>query len=180
MEEVLRQEQQQHRAESVAQQVHPFDEFIELRLTVHQDFFVCDDLGNLRREDEICRSLLIPACDGRSSGCAVERGIELDRIPGGWNGPSQPAAVKEEVPRKMPGREKGRSIGRDGSASNRDGWVSACGGFGILKSIWSKRQPFNETQDRLRTGNCISGYPVIRTLRLRDDACSRERFIQQH
>ena len=65
-------ELQKHWADLVAQQVHPLDELVEFWLTLHQDFLVCDDLRDLHREDEICGSLLAPACDGRGGWRAVK------------------------------------------------------------------------------------------------------------
>src|SRR5437899_2483652 len=60
--------------------MHSLDELVELRFAINQDLLVRDGPWNLHREDEISWGLLVPICDRRSSGSAVECAVDLDRL----------------------------------------------------------------------------------------------------
>src|SRR5215813_792932 len=71
-------ELKKHRAELIAQQRNGFDEFIKLRLTADENFFVRYDLWNLHCENKVWRRPVLPVFYRGSFGRSVKRGINLD------------------------------------------------------------------------------------------------------
>jgi len=105
------------RTELISQDVHSGEELRQFGVTVDQHLFMGDDLRNFDGEQETVGSPGRPVLDSSRGRAAVEGGIHFDgmkmlriksQIVGGPHSlgkkvPSQPAAVKEEVPRRMGG-----------------------------------------------------------------------------
>src|SRR6266581_7524867 len=68
---------EEHRAEFVVKQVHPANELVKRRFTVNQNLLMRNHLGNLRSEDKIRWSLLVPTVHCRNARRPIERAIHF-------------------------------------------------------------------------------------------------------
>jgi len=71
---------EEKRTEFFAESVHGFEKVAEIVFTIHEDFFMGDDLGNFGGEEKTRWSLGGPAFDGGECGSAVKGVIELDGV----------------------------------------------------------------------------------------------------
>jgi len=53
---------------------------LEVAVAIQKHFFMCDELRDLKREDESGRSLNCPTLDSRNRGRAIERGVHFHGI----------------------------------------------------------------------------------------------------